>query len=572
MSDTRKPADPPSDEQPDNPARRRVLGQMAVAGAALTLAGCASGTSDTGAATASAAGKTASTAASAAIDAALRDKIRKVVVIYLENRAFNNLFADFPGLADPLSKVPAARLLQRDRDGSVLKTLPKIWHGMVPHKQTVKGKTWQIGEDAITGLPNSPWQLHTPDGAPLPHNLVTASPIHEFYRNQMQINGGKNDMFVAWGNHGALPMGRYADTAQNFHLWQLAREFTLCDNFFMGAFGGSFLNHQYLVTARPPFYPDATHSPAKHHIAVVEGDDPAGTRLKLDPHSPASAMDGKPKFASQDNLTPDFYAVNTFGPPYAPSFNRSKTDPTLADWSKSYILPPQSHATIGDTLSAKGVSWAWYGGAWQMALDGKGYHGISDKFPESPNFQPHHQPLNYFKQFAPGTPARAQHLRDGGVGNTAATNRFIADIAAGRLPEVAFYKPQGTLNMHAGYSDLTLGDTHVRHVVEAIRQGPDWAHTMVIITTDENGGWWDHVAPPKADRWGPGTRIPALVISPHAKKGHVEHTVFDTGSIQRFLNRRFGLNPLPGIVLRDQSMRKHNGFAPGDLTSTLDLT
>ncbi|TAN05622.1 MAG: acid phosphatase [Rhodanobacteraceae bacterium] len=548
-------ADP---EQPDNPARRRLIGGMAIAGAALTLGGYAT------------AGL--APAADRALDATLRERIRNVIVIYCENRSFNHLFADFPGLEQPLSALPPARALQRDRDGRVLKALPKIWHGLVPHQQVLDGKTWQIGEDAITGLANAPWVLRAADGTPLPHALVTASPLHVFYRNQMQINGGANDMFVAWGNHGALPMGRYATSAQNFYLWALAHEYTLCDNFFMGAFGGSFLNHQYLVAAAPPIYPDAGRSPAGHRIALLEGSDPAGTRLQLSARSPASALQGPPKFASHASLTPDFYAVNTFGPPYAPSFNTDPADALLANWAKADILPPQHHLTIGDTLSARGVDWAWYGGGWQMALAGHGDDGVSAAFPRSPNFQPHHQPLNYFLSFAPGTEARLRHLRDGGVGHTAATNHFIADIEAGRLPAVAFYKPQGNFNMHAGYSDLTLADIHLRHVIAALRKSPQWAHALVIITVDENGGWWDHVAPPKADRWGPGTRIPALVVSPWAKRGHVDHTVLDTGSIQRFLNRRFGLAPLPGIVLRDASMRKHSGVAPGDLTSTLELT
>ncbi|MGH8116153.1 MAG: alkaline phosphatase family protein, partial [Rhodanobacteraceae bacterium] len=222
-------------------------------------------------------------------------------------------------------------------------------------------------------------------------------------------------------------------------------------------------------------------------------------------------------------------------------------------------------------LSARGVDWAWYGGGWQMALDGKGKHGLSDKFPPSPNFQAHHPPFNSVRQFAPGTAARAAHLRDGGTGNDASTNCFIADTDAGRLPAVAFYKPQGNLNMHAGYSDVAAGDAHVARIIEALKASPLWNDTVVVVTVDENGGWWDHVAPPKADRWGPGSRIPALVISPLAKRGHVDHTVCDTGSIQRFLNRRFGLDPLPGITLRDTAMRQHNGFAPGDLTSALDL-
>src|SRR3546814_3522640 len=60
----------------------------------------------------------------------------------------------------------------------------------------------------------------------------------------LQINGGRNDGFVAWGDSGALVMGHYGDNAANLRLWQIARDFTLCDNFFMGAFGGSYLNHQ----------------------------------------------------------------------------------------------------------------------------------------------------------------------------------------------------------------------------------------------------------------------------------------------------------------------------------------
>ena len=564
-SDIEPPTEPDAprpDDGPDDPARRRLLEGMAVAGAAITLGGCASGVL---------APKGGGTPSDPALDAALRARIANVVVIFCENRSFNNLFPDFPGLAQPLAGLPPERFLQRDRDGSLLKVLPRIWHGLVPHEQVLDGERFRIGEDAITGLANAPWRLRTPDGRPLPQALVTSSPIHVFYRNQMQIHGGRNDMFVAWGNHGALPMGHYATGADNFHLYQLAREYTLCDNFFMGAFGGSFLNHQYLVAAQPPMYPDANRSPASKRIAVLEGDDPAGTRLRLAADSPASAMDGPPKFASRASLSPDFYAVNTFGPPYAPSFNRDPDNPALADLSSRFILPPQSHRTIGDALSAAGVSWAWYGGGWQMALDGNGDHGISSAFPSSPNFQPHHQPLNYFRQFGPGTTARAAHLRDGGVGNDAGGNRFIADVLAGRLPQVAFYKPQGNLNMHAGYSSLTLGDAHIRAVVDALRRSPQWPRTMVIITVDENGGWWDHVEPPRGDRWGPGTRIPAVVVSPWARKGHVDHTVADTGSIQRFLNRRFGLAPLPGIVLRDAAMHRASGVVPGDLTSTLEL-
>src|SRR3546814_2086300 len=108
----------------------------------------------------------------------------------------------------------------------------------------------------------------------------TLFPYTTLFRSQLQINGGRNDGFVAWGDSGALVMGHYGDNAANLRLWQIARDFTLCDNFFMGAFGGSYLNHQYLIAARPPFYPNADKSPAKGRITMLEGDDPRGIRPK----------------------------------------------------------------------------------------------------------------------------------------------------------------------------------------------------------------------------------------------------------------------------------------------------
>jgi acid phosphatase len=95
---------------------------------------------------------------------------------------------------------------------------------------------------------------------------------------------------------------------------------------------------------------------------------------------------------------------------------------------------------------------------------------------------------------------------------------------------------------------------------------------VVIVTVDENGGWWDHVAPPKGDRWGPGTRVPTLVISPFAKKGHVDHTVYDTASILRLITRVFDLETLDGIRTRDAAMQSRGQPVMGDLTHALELS
>src|SRR6202012_5165600 len=170
--------------------------------------------------------------------------------------------------------------------------LPPIWGGLVPTEQVLESGRYRIDESAITDLPNSHFPLRTLQGDPLPHGLGTRDLAHLFYHNQMQINGGRNDSFVAWGDSGALVMGHYADTASSLRIAGLARRYTLCDNFFMGAFGGSFLNHQYLVAAKPLFYPDAEKAQGAKYIADREGGVPAGTRLKTRADSPASAMTG----------------------------------------------------------------------------------------------------------------------------------------------------------------------------------------------------------------------------------------------------------------------------------------
>jgi len=103
---------------------------------------------------------------------------------------------------------------------------------------------------------------------------------------------------------------------------------------------------------------------------------------------------------------------------------------------------------------------------------------------------------------------------------------MLSDIQAGTLPPVAWYKPTGNVNQHR------------------------WAHMVIVITYDEYGGQWDHVAPPKGDLLGPGSRIPAIIVSPFAKAGTVDHTQYDSASTIRLIEKRFGLAPLPGITAR----------------------
>ncbi|WP_455928170.1 acid phosphatase [Pseudomonas capeferrum] len=555
-----RPSQDTEAKPPVDTSRRRFLGGAAVLGVGATLSACGN--------TSEAPGKPVERPLTPQeLDKALHEQVKTVVVIYAENRSFNNLFADFPGVEKPLSALTAADYQQRDRDGSLLSALPPTWGGVLQiGPQTVDGVTYPSEVQYQENLPNAPYALKGPNGEDQPLSLVTRDLWHVFYQNQMQINGGKNDGFVAWGDSGGLLMGHYAQSRYALRLWDVAKDFVLCDNFFQGAFGGSFLNHQYLISATPPVYPNAAQSVAKAQIATLQSDDPTDPRLKPLDKSPASAMTGPPQFGPSA-LTPDGFGVNTLAPPYWPTWIR---DPERPDYSKPdlpNVLVPQTHEHIGDKLSKKNVDWAWYAGAWQATLD---QFKDSGGIPKIPNFQYHHQPFNYFKQQGPENPAeRNKRLRDGGLGDDASTNKFFADAQAGKLPAVTFYKPQGNLNMHAGYADVASGDRHITRALKVLQESPQWKNMVVIVTVDENGGWWDHVAPPKGDRWGPGTRIPALVVSPFARKGMVDHTVYDTASILRLITRVFQLETLDGLKQRDDAMTARGQKPMGDLSNAL---
>ena len=509
--------------------------------------------------------------------------IQTLVVIYAENRSFDNLYGTFPG-ANGLAEASPQSITQLDRDGRPMSGLPAIWGG--------------IGRKVLQGAPLAPVGLtegqtavflngfnHPYDVAALyrtggpadadPLRYTNRDLWHRFYEHQMQINGGANNMFAAWSDAGGMTMGYFTPQPESdAPLWDWARQYVLADNFFQGAFGGSFLNHFFLICSCAPYYGHDGHNPNNG------GKDPSGTIVAADgvtlvtaPNSPASALDGRPVFAASGNLTPDFYAVNTMMPPYPPSGDADPAQQTV-DLASASTLVPQTETTIGDLLTNAGVGWAWYAGAWNFALSHPPFAAGASQ--ASPNFLYNHQPFNYFAAFDPATPDgkanRAAHLLDAGLVTDPALlppSRFLDDIRTGALPPVTFYKPQGSVDQHASYANITDGERHIATLLTALKASPQWDHMLIVVTYDEFGGWWDHVAPPKADRWGPGTRIPALIISPYAKTGVVDHTQYDTTSILRFITNRWNLPTLPGITERDSALAAHHQPELGDLTGAL---
>ena len=436
---------------------------------------------DTSSRTASAGGAqgAAATSANAANGDQGLDKLKHIVVIYLENHSFDNLYGEFSG-ANGLAGA-GKRATQVDRSGTAYRELPQ------PPGHAFPGN-----------LPNAPFNIEKY----VPLDAKTPDLIHRFYQEQAQIDGGRMDRFAAISDAKGLVMGYYH--TRNLPLAKEAADNTLCDNFFHAAFGGSFLNHFFFVALVAPRFPNA----------------PTSMKVQFD-RSGRLVKDGA--------VTPDGFVVNT-------AFTINSPHPASA--SRATLVPSQTDPTIGDRLSEKKVSWAWYSGGWNDALAG---HAAK-------LFQYHHQPLAYYANFADGTSGRAEHLKD--------ETEFIAAARAGKLPEVSFVKPLGELNEHPGYANVLSGEKHVQDLLQALRSSAEWNRTAVIITYDENGGFWDHVPPPTVDRWGPGTRVPTLVISPYAKHGYVDHTLYDTSSILALIEHRFGLEPLG---TRDAAANDMNG-------------
>jgi len=506
-------------------------------------------------------------------NAAAVNAIDTVVVIFAENRAFDTLYGLFPGANGIPGVNPSAVgdfVAQKDFSGAVLPVLPPAWGGL-----TANGQPVTVTQAQSAGMPNRPFRIDDPaglngSGVVVSQDITTRDLVHRYYNNIMQIGDGSNDRFAAYSDAGGLSMGYY--DGSKMKLWQVAQRYTLADNFFMGAFGGSYMNHVYLVCACVPVVPNVDATPSKALLSEVDTDAQGRVRLVPAANMPASVLDGAPRYKHDDALTPkepdgSAFTVNTMQPPYQPSGNEpvANGDTRYADPSRPTTLTPQTLATIGDRLDAKGVSWAWYSGAW-AAASAEPATAAARKiiYRGKVRFQPHHQPFNYFANFDPQRHAdrRGAHLLDFDA-------RFYADADAGQLPHVAFYKPQGNLNQHAGYANVADGDAHIAEVIERLQKSPQWSKMMIVVTYDENGGFWDHVRVPKGDRWGPGTRVPALIVSPLAKRGFVDHTPYDTGSILRFITRRWGLEPLPGVQMRDAAL-KANGAAPmGDLSAAL---
>jgi acid phosphatase len=517
-------------------------------------------------------------------------RIQHIVIIYEENHSFDNLFGGWEGVHG-LNTAPVSTLKQVSQEGIPFSCLQQNDVNLTspPLRMTCTDKT--TGSSFQSHFKNQPFiidQMISPStttcpplgiekefGVPASEGVpggCTRDLVHRFYQEQYQMNDGQQNRYVTGSDAVGLSMGVYATKQLPIYRYLHAPghpPYAIADHFFQAAFGGSFLNHQWLIAAKTPVWPNAVNDGGDNDLhSVVDSNgmpsqsplyhSPAGDQLKDLPLT-ASCHSSLPRLPTPAGIVCGDYAVNTIQPveqPYRPGTARHKR------------LPLQTVPTIGDRLTAAGIDWAWYSGGWSNAngdINAPGWtngHGSTctdsatiahAKFPHCPHqlFQFHHQPFNYYAAYAEqssGNPLRQQHLAD----EEEFTQLAQQSIQTCQLKPVSFIKPMGAENEHPGYSSQSAGSTHLVKLIQTVVASACYKDTLIIVNYDEFGGQWDHVSPPgqggtpgNHDQFGPGTRIPALIIAASLPGQFVvDHTQYDTTSILATIERRFGLSPL----------------------------
>src|SRR6266576_4922444 len=283
------------------------------------------------------------------------NKINHIVVIYEENHSFDNLYGTWEGV-NGRSNAPSAKTLQVGQTTGAYTCLMQNDVNLTSPPLAADCTDATTATPFTSHFPNAPFSIEAyipkdartcpqpgvfaPHGlTPSPANLpggCTRDIVHRFYQEQYQLNGGQQDRYTAGSDAVGLTQGYY-DT-QALPIYQYLHQedhpkYAIADNFFQAAFGGSFLNHQWLIAAATPSWPGAAHAvvdsngmptsyPLYHATGTVA--DPAGTRAC----PAAGTVDPNPGLACGD------FAVNTIQPPYQP-------------FKGSPQLPAQTGTTIG---------------------------------------------------------------------------------------------------------------------------------------------------------------------------------------------------------------------------------
>ncbi len=206
-----------------------------------------------------------------------------------------------------------------------------------------------------------------------------------------------------------------------------------------------------------------------------------------------------------------------------------------ASGSTKYVFPCFDFQTLGDTMNQNNVSWKYY--APGPPDTGYGWSAFDA--------------INHIRNTSQWT----QHVVD--------YTQFATDAASGSLPAVSWLVEPGDVSDHPPHS-ICAGENWTVQQINAVMNNPTlWAHTAIILTWDDFGGFYDHVIPPRAfnQKITYGYRLPLIIISPYSRPGFIDHTLYSTASILKFVEDNFNL---PALTTTDGTAN--------DFVNSLDYT
>jgi phospholipase C len=424
-------------------------------------------------------------------------------------------------------------------------------------------------------LPNGPFQIthyvpYTDDhyeyskyGQCELFGAYVGDPLHRFYQMWQQTTV-PGDHFQVWVHQtagddngaippapiyqGALSMGFYNMAAGDEPvLHDLALHYAISDNYHQAVQGGTGANHIALGTGYAASYQNSAGQPVPPPAGEIENPNPkpgtnnnytqdgygaydsAGNPTNMGGSYSECADSSQPGVSTIDqylatlpyktlaNCKPGrYYLLNN----YNAGYNLDGTVNTAP-----YTVPPQKtdYVTIGNALSAHGISWGYFGEGYNNGQPDPSYCGICD-------------PMQYSSSIMTNPVLRA-NVEHG-------YSDFLSDAANGTLPAVTFLKP-GDEDGHPGYSTMYAWENFVAHSVAAVQANPSlWRSTAIFITEDESGGYYDSGYIQPLSFFGDGPRVPMIAVSPYAKTGFVDHTYTNHVSLLKFIEANWGLKPL----------------------------
>ena len=517
--------------------------------------------------------------------AVTRTPIKHLIVIFQENISYDHYFGTYPNAQNNPGETPFKAKRHTPVNNNLLTPLD-VNNGFTP----------LVGVDLINHNPNSnPMAPVAPNNGrqngtdaanPFrlsPSQAETADQGHNEMPEQAAYNNGHMDGFPAWvgttggpPNNSPLPppaavltkglvMG-YFDGNTVTALWNYAQHYAMNDNSYSTQFGPSTPGAINLIAGQTNGFASTTR--------VLDTSTTPPTLL----HSTHEAFGDSHKTAS--NLT----MIGDADPEQDVCSNPTIDQVTMAG------------RNVGDLLNQRGITWGWFEGGFNLqTVNANGTTGClrltpptQPHFPfTSTDYIPHHQPFQYYASTRNPNHARPSSIAAIGQSNIPNTttpdpanhqydsNDFFAALNAGILPAVTFLKAPAFQDGHGGYSNPIDEQHFIVKTVNAVQQSKFWKNTAIVILYDDSDGWYDHQMPPIVNssanpaldvlnapgvcnmglqqgrpvsslngnagnqpawgRCGYGTRQPLLVISPFAKRNHIDHTLTDQASVLRFI-------------------------------------